>query len=483
MATALTAAPASAIPSETCLGASFSTTLVKEAGELLAEEAKARGAVCLLAPTINIQRSPLGGRAFESFSEDPTLSGTLAGSYVNGLQGRGVSSCIKHFVANDQEHERNGEDSIIAPRPLRELYLRPFQIAQKEAEPQAMMSSYNKLNGTHCSENSWLLTDLLRKEWGYKGMVMSDWYGTYSVSDAINAGLALEMPGPTEWRKIQMVRHLITSHKIDKRTIDDRAREVLQWVQKLAKANPDLVYTAIGPERTRGSPEERASDAKTLRRLAGEGIVLLKNDKAVLPVKEGSVAVIGPNAKTSVISGGGSAEIRALWSVTPWDGMQANKPDSVDLSYSLGMIGSKFLPQLQVTTMDGKPGFDLLHFAIDKDGIVGDSPVVRDVHDVSDMFLGDFRHPNLGANFVTELHAQFTAPSTGKYEFGLVVSGQGWVYLDDKLVIDNSKNQTMGSKYFGNGTIEEKGTIDVVEGKVGLHLSQLTADLPPARQA
>jgi beta-glucosidase len=160
------------------MGATFSRKHIHAAGELLALEAKARGAVCLLAPTINIQRSPLGGRAFESYSEDPTLSGHIAAAYVNGLQEGGVSATIKHFVGNDQEHERMGEDSVIPERALRELYLRPFQIAQKDAKPWAYMTSYNKVNGTHVSENPVLLRELLRKEWGHEGLIMSDWYVT-----------------------------------------------------------------------------------------------------------------------------------------------------------------------------------------------------------------------------------------------------------------------------------------------------------------
>ncbi|BEJ10876.1 hypothetical protein CspHIS471_0102980 [Cutaneotrichosporon sp. HIS471] len=457
---------ASAIPSATCLASSFSTDLISEAGGLLAEEAKARGAVCLLAPTINIQRSPLGGRAFESFSEDPTLSGRIASAYINGLQGAGVSACIKHFVGNDQEHERNGEDSIIGDRALREVYLRPFQIAQREAEPWAMMTAYNKVNGTHVSENKALLQDLLRKEWGYDGLVMSDWYGTYSVSESIEAGLSLEMPGPTIWRQPRMLNHLIMSHKLDPRAIDARAHEVLTWAQKLARLNPDIVYAVPTPERTRDSADERASDAKLLRRLAGEGVVLLKND-GVLPIREGRVAVIGPNAKTRVISGGGSAALRPLWSVNAWEGMVENKPNNIELSYSLGLQGAKYLPMLDecFTTLDGKRGFDLLHYSIDANGEVAHEPTVVDTHDVSDMFLADFRHPRLGPHYVSEVRAKFTSPITGRYEFGLTVTGQGWLYVDDELIIDNATKQTLGSKFFGNGTIEEKGRVAVEKGK------------------
>lgn len=158
------ATPATVLPNATALVATFSPTLPREAARLLAKETKARSAVCLLAPTVNICRSPLGGRAFESFSEDPTLSGILAAKYINGLQNEGISATLKHFIANDQEHERMGQDAIIGKRALREVYLRPFHIAQARADPWSYMTSYNKLNGTHCAEHPWLLKDLLRKE-------------------------------------------------------------------------------------------------------------------------------------------------------------------------------------------------------------------------------------------------------------------------------------------------------------------------------
>lgn len=462
---AYASAPASALPNATAIGASFDTDLVAEAGALLAAETKARHAVCLLAPTINIQRSPVGGRAFESFSEDPTHSGLIAAAYVNGLQAQGVSATIKHFVANDQEHERMGEDSIVAERPLREIYLRPFQIAQKLAKPWAYMTSYNKLNGTHCNENKWLLDTLLRKEWKHEGLVMSDWYGTYSVSESINAGANLEMPGPARWRSQELVGHLINAHKIDKRQIDKLATELLKWVQDLAKLNESLVYAPPKKEETRN---EQAKDAKLIRKVGTEGMVLLKNDDAVLPLGgKKKVAVIGPNAKAKVLTGGGSAQLRSAWSQTPWDGLVANKPKDVELDYSLGAFTAKFLPIFgeDFTCLDGTPGFDLNHYAV-VDGKQAAQPTVVDKFDVSDMFMADFYHPDLGSEWYSEVKALFTAPIDGEYEFGLAVTGQAWLWVDDKLVVDNSKNQKKGSSYFGNGTEEVKGKVKVEKGKV-----------------
>jgi beta-glucosidase len=326
------------------------------------------------------------------------------------------------------------------------------------------MTSYNKLNGTHCNENRWLLDTLLRKEWKHEGLVMSDWYGTYSVSESINAGANLEMPGPARWRSQELVGHLINAHKIDKRQIDKLATELLKWVQDLTKLNESLVYAPPKKEETRN---EQAKDAKLIRKVGTEGMVLLKNDDAVLPLGgKKKIAVIGPNAKAKVLTGGGSAQLRSAWSQTPWDGLVANKPKDVELDYSLGAFTAKFLPIFgeDFTCLDGTPGFDLNHYAV-VDGKQAAQPTVVDKFDVSDMFMADFYHPDLGSEWYSEVKALFTAPIDGEYEFGLAVTGQAWLWVDDKLVVDNSRNQKKGSSYFGNGTEEVKGTIKVEKGK------------------
>ena len=166
--------PAACFPCGTALGATWDSELMEAAGRLMAEESRAKGAAAILGPTVNIQRSPLGGRGFESFSEDPHLAGSLAAAEIRGIQESGIQATIKHFVCNDLEHERKAVDSIVSERALREIYLMPFQIAMRDADPKAFMTAYNKLNGLHCSENKRLLQGILRDEWGFKGMVMSD---------------------------------------------------------------------------------------------------------------------------------------------------------------------------------------------------------------------------------------------------------------------------------------------------------------------
>lgn len=167
--------PAACLPSATALGASFDTELIFALGKLLGLESKAKGAHCLLGPTINIQRGPLGGRGFESFSEDPVLSGLLAASYCLGVQSENVIPTPKHLVCNDQEHERVAVSALVTERALREIYLFPFQLAITGANPGALMTSYNKVNGCHASESPDLLQGIVRKEWGYHGLIMSDW--------------------------------------------------------------------------------------------------------------------------------------------------------------------------------------------------------------------------------------------------------------------------------------------------------------------
>jgi beta-glucosidase len=181
--------PAACFPCGTDLAATWDIDLIEAGGALMGGEARAKGASVLLGPTVNIQRSSLGGRGFESFSEDPVLAGYMAAATVAGIQSTGVIATIKHFVCNDQEHERQSANSVVSERAMREIYLLPFQIAQRDAKPKAYMTAYNKVNGIHASEDRSLLQGLLRDEWRFDGLVMSDWFGTYSAAEAINAGL------------------------------------------------------------------------------------------------------------------------------------------------------------------------------------------------------------------------------------------------------------------------------------------------------
>ncbi|KAF2822052.1 family 3 glycoside hydrolase [Ophiobolus disseminans] len=448
--------PAACFPCGTGLASTWDTQLLRRAGDLMGAEARHKGASVLLGPTVNMQRSPLGGRGFESFSEDPVLAGLCAAAIVNGIQDTGIQAAIKHFVANDQEHERMAVDSVVTERALREIYLLPFQIAVRDANPASFMTSYNKLNGIHVSEQKRVLQEVLREEWNWKGLVMSDWYGTYSTSEAVNAGLDLEMPGPTRWRG-QLLLHAVTSKKIRPDVIDERVRAVLNCVQRATKTG----IPENAPEEARDTPETAA----LLREVAGQSIVLLKNHHDVLPLKKDKkVLVVGPNAKTAVFSGGGSASLRPYYAVTPYDGI-ANQAQ--DVIYSVGCHAHKMLPVLgpKMKTADGRTGVIFKAFTsppTDKTRKEVDSIHLVD----TDMYFADYYHPDITEDlWWGEVEGFYTAEETSEFEFGLAVFGTANMYVEGEHIIDNETKQRSGGTFFNVGTVEETGVKNLEAGK------------------
>ncbi|KAF7309925.1 Beta-glucosidase [Mycena indigotica] len=459
------AVPAQCLPCGTAMGATFNPDLIRKVGSLLGEEAKAKSSVILLAPTCNIQRSPLGGRAFESFSEDPFLSGTMAAAYVSGLQSQGVSATIKHFVGNDQEHERTAADSVVSDRALRELYLYPFMLTQKYASPGAYMTSYGRIHGTHCSENSWLLQNILRNEWKFSGLIISDWYGTYSIDGAINAGLDLEMPGPPRFRDSLLVNHCLTAQKIQLETLNKRVTNLLQFVQQQARRNPEVVY-GDGIERTRDSPEMRAFG----RSVASESIVLLKNQDKLLPLtldKVKTILVVGPNAKQTIISGGGSAALKPSYSISPYDGLVNSSPVGIEIAYTVGCYAHKYLPTLEnnLQTHKGEPGWLCSFYNHDKDDQPLPEPLSSVIVNDTRIKLVDFLPPGLAPLWSVKLTGRLTVDKTAPFELGLTVAGRARLWVNGEMTIDNWDHQTPGDFFYGQGTIEEKAVIDLTAHK------------------
>ncbi|KAL8796014.1 MAG: hypothetical protein Q9195_001590 [Heterodermia aff. obscurata] len=448
--------PAACFPCSTALGATFDHDLLRSVGRLIGQEAKAKGVHILLGPTVNIQRAPIGGRGFESFSEDPFLSGTMCAQYCNGVQEEDIITTPKHFVCNDQEHERMAVNSIVTDRALREIYLMPFMLAIKNARPAALMTAYNKVNGIHASENPGLYR-ILREEWKWEGLVMSDWFGTYSTSDAINAGLDLEMPGPTRWRG-EALPHAATSNKIKPHVLDERVRAVLQTVKLSGKSG----IRQNAPE----SKLDRHQDRILLRRTAAESLVLLKNEHQTLPLdKSKPVAIIGPNAKTTAYSGGGSASLLPYYTVTPFNGMVSHA--SSDVHYTLGAYGHKQLPLLgtQLETHDGNSGF--IFRVYDKPASDFPREIYQELHLTdSYMLLSDHKVPNLkGPLYYIDIEGFFVPAEDGLYDLGLTVEGTARLFVDDKLVVDNATRQRPGTAFFGNGTMEETAVVDLKAGQ------------------
>ena len=293
--------PATCFPTAATVACSWDPALGEEIGRAMGEEAAAQEVAVLLGPGLNTKRSPLCGRNFEYFSEDPYLSGKMAAAYVRGIQSEGISACPKHFAVNSQELRRMASDSVVDERTLRELYLTGFEIVVKEAHPKALMSSYNLINGTYANENAHLLQDILRGEWGFDGAVVTDWGGSNDHALGVKNGSTLEMPAPGG----DAVRELLAavqSGKIAEADVDARLDELLTLV----------LDTHAAVERHSRSFDADAHHALA-RRAAGESVVLLKNDDALLPLAEGArVAVIGDFAETPRYQGAGSSAVNSI---------------------------------------------------------------------------------------------------------------------------------------------------------------------------
>ncbi|CAI7600629.1 unnamed protein product [Penicillium glandicola] len=448
--------PAACLPCGTAIGATFDRDLAVEIGHVLAAEAKAKGAHVVLGPTINIARGPLGGRGFESYSEDPMLSGIIAGHYCRGLQEKNISATLKHFVCNDQEHERMAVNSIVTDRALREIYLLPFQVAIALGKPDAIMTAYNKVNGTHAAENTTLLQDILRGEWAWDGLVMSDWFGTYSTSEAVNAGLDLEMPGPPRWRGAAL-NHAITSNKIPLAALNARVRAVLKLVQKASKSGI--------PQRAPETQLNRAEDRKLLRKIAAEAIVLLKNEESILPLnKNKRIAVIGPNAKIATYCGGGSAALNPYYTVTPFDGISGLALGDVD--FAQGIYGHQMLPLLgkSLRTENELTGFTLKIF--------NDPPTaptrkaLEERHETDSMIIFmDYDHQDLQRTWYADAEGYFVPEESGVYDFGLTVHGTARLFVDGNELINNADVQRAGTSFFGSGTLEERASLELEAGR------------------
>ncbi|KAH7155630.1 family 3 glycoside hydrolase [Dactylonectria estremocensis] len=460
---------AACFPAASLMACTFDVTLAKRIGAALAEEVHSKGARCLLAPTMCLHRHPLGGRNFESFSEDPFLTGKMAARVVEGLQESGVAATIKHFAVNEQETDRLTVDEIVSERALRELYLRPFEIAVKEAKPWAVMTAYNLVNGTHADSHPFTLKQVLRGEWGWDGLVMSDWGGVNSTAESLEAGLDLEMPGPTRWRKYEDVVAAIKEGKITEQTIDERATRVLQFLERL-KCFEDAT---IPEEQAIDKPEHRA----LIREAGSKGIVLLKNDDQVLPlsrdkVKGKKIALLG-HAKIGLAHGGGSASLNAHYKVTPWDAMHAALGDSVEFSYAKGAHTFRSLPPItaeSVVGLDGTTGYTYKLYE------PGSSEPYETKHghpdsDVNVLSSFGFSHKNVS------LEGTFTPKESATYYFACSGLGPSKLIIDDKVIYEQTENcgDAMGFLFGGAPAPEIKVTLEA-----GKSYKMLITTSPPA---
>ena len=336
-------------PAGVAMAATWDPELVEREGQAIGQEIKALGRDMILGPTVNINRMPLWGRNFEGYGEDPYLAGRLGVAYVRGVQGEGVIPSVKHFDANNEEFERHRIDEKIDERTLHEIYLPAFKAAVEEAGAWTVMSAYNKVNGVHCGESVPLLHDILQKEFGFKGFVVSDWGSTYSTAGTVNAGMDLEMPGGPlmqpwlanprtqsagssgGWLVADKVLAEVKAGHITEATLDDNVGRILRVI--FVSGLFDHPHTATGEVDT---PAQQA----VARQGATEGIVMLKNADSLLPLdakKIHSIAMIGPNAAVARTGGGGSSLVRPKYAIAPLDGIRERVGSGVEVKYALGV--------------------------------------------------------------------------------------------------------------------------------------------------
>lgn len=303
-------------PTSALTACSFDRIKIKQLGKYLAIAAKAEGVSILLGPGINLKRSPLAGRNFEYFSEDPYLAGELASAYVQGVQENGVGVSVKHFAANNRENQRFTMSSNINERTLRELYLSAFEKVVKKSQPATIMCSYNQINGILSSQNSRLLTEILRKEWGFKGLVMSDWGAVADHTAAIQAGLDLEMPGKGDFSTQEIVK-AVQNNQLSEKTLDQTVARILTLVDDWQQ-HPNV-----------HKKYDMESQHEFARKMAADSMVLLKNQHVVLPIHASdSIAIIGQLAKKPRYQGSGSSHVNAHWVVSPFQAIISDLPQT-----------------------------------------------------------------------------------------------------------------------------------------------------------
>ncbi len=337
-------------PNGSALAATWNPELAYRYGHDMGEEARARNKQVMLAPAFNIARTPLCGRTYEYYSEDPFLNARLAVASVHGIQSQHVAACVKHFAVNNQEVERDRVSVNIDERALREIYLPAFKASITEGGAWTIMSAYNKVRGVYCSENPYLLKKILKGEWKFKGLVMSDWGGTHSTVAAANNGLDLEMGSGEKYDKYYFATALLDSVKAGKvsvKTIDEKVRRIL-WV---------MYQTSLSANQPKGSMATPAH-SKTAYDIASESIVLLKNDKHLLPLNTSgikSIAVIGDNATHTFHLGGFGAGVKAKYEINALTGLKNRLGNSVNIKFAQGYSG------VYIPTKENHMGDDYNH--------------------------------------------------------------------------------------------------------------------------
>ncbi|MDT7687541.1 MAG: beta-glucosidase [Acidobacteriota bacterium] len=428
--------PATAMAGGIGLAATWNPELAARVGTEIGRDARGKGVHFLLGPGVNIYRAPMNGRNFEYFGEDPFLASRIAVGYIRGVQSQGVSATVKHFAGNNSEFDRHNSDSIIDERTLREIYLPVFEAAVKEAHVGAMMDSYNLLNGEHASQNHHLLTEIAKQEWGFDGLMMSDWFATYDGVGAVNAGQDLEMPFAANMNRKTLLP-AIEQGKVSIATIDEHVRRILRTAARFGWLDRD--------QRDAATPRFNQQGRQAALQAAREGMVLLKNEGGLLPLARGkfkTIAVIGPDAYPAVPVGGGSARVEPFAAVSIMEGLSNALGTSANVLYHRGIPSLAEMAEatdFMTAAVNGNPGLNAEYFK--SEDLQGTPAVKRIEHYVN---YGPGSRATLPEATASSRWTAFYTPQT-EGDFDLFVQSTGEdggfyrLYLDDKLLFDNWK--------------------------------------------
>jgi beta-glucosidase len=433
--------PSASLPCPSALGATWDSELIHELAAALGAEARGKGIDVVLAPTINLMRTPLGGRGFECFSEDPVLSARIAAGYVAGLQSAGVGAAVKHYVGNDSETERWTYDARIAEAVLRELYLVPFEACVREAGALVVMAAYNSVNGALMTEHENLLGQVLKGEWGFSGVVVSDWSAARSTVLTAQAGLDLAMPGPKGPWGAALVE-AVRSGAIAEEVIDDKVLRLLRLARRVgALDEPGLEGLGLDGS-TLGSPGQAGPVAPALlRRAATASLVLLRNEDHALPLDPAAiatVAVLGPNAVHPVIQGGGSAAVIPGGLSTPADALREALAGQAEVTVVAGCQTWEMVPEPPGRTLrdpvSGEPGVRVEYRE-------GDGALLGSEHRQSTVFAWwgeDGLPPGIGwgESGTVTVATTFRAESSGPHTVGAAGVGRLALTVDDEMIAD-----------------------------------------------
>jgi beta-glucosidase len=453
------------IPCGSAIGASWDPALAERLGALVGREALDRGCRVLLAPTVNLHRSPLAGRNFECYSEDPLLSGRLAAGYVRGVQSNGVIATVKHFVGNEAEFERQTISSVIDERALRELYLLPFELAVREAGALGIMTSYNRLNGRWLTEQPGLLLDLLRKEWGFEGLVMTDWFAVADSASSLAAGLDLEMPGPGRALGSSVVG-AVEDGVVDEADLDAAVRRLLGAYARIGALDAPVPPVEPVP------PGPGPDDLALLRRAAAESTVLLRND-GTLPLDRESltrVAVLGTHAAVPCLVGGGSAQVIPHRRPSPLEALAAALGDGV--GDGVEVVHERACEVDLSATVIGGPvlrapdGFEAeLYAGPDPTGEVVEHRRLDELRLV--VFPTDGGNGQLpSAEWSARVRGTVVPEEEGAFQLALQQSGRARVMVDGEVVLDGfaSPPPPGGSEFFGFASQELVAEVRLARG-------------------